>query len=103
MSHGVRREQPDLRLPGLLVLGIPLAGYFEVTSVVVSGFLLRPPVLVLFPVVLASATAPSVALSSAFLLTILLSLTVFLNMVSATMPVTSDNPLLGNWAALFAY
>lgn len=27
--------------------------------------------------------------------TILLSLTVFLNMVSATMPVTSDNPLLG--------
>lgn len=28
--------------------------------------------------------------------TILLSLTVFLNMVSETMPVTSDNPLLGN-------
>jgi len=27
--------------------------------------------------------------------TILLSLTVFLNMVSETMPVTSDNPLLG--------
>ena len=29
--------------------------------------------------------------------TILLSLTVFLNMVSETMPVTSDNPLLGSW------
>ena len=28
--------------------------------------------------------------------TILLSLTVFLNMVAETMPVTSDNPLLGN-------
>ncbi len=28
--------------------------------------------------------------------TILLSLTVFLNMVSSTMPITSDNPLLGN-------
>jgi hypothetical protein len=28
--------------------------------------------------------------------TILLSMTMFLNMVSQTMPVTSDNPLLGN-------
>ncbi len=32
--------------------------------------------------------------------TILLSLTVFLNMVSATMPVTSDNPLLGKESQL---
>ena len=32
--------------------------------------------------------------------TILLSLTVFLNMVSATMPVTSDNPLLGKWSEM---
>ena len=31
-------------------------------------------------------------------MTILLSLTVFLNMVSETMPVTSDNPLLGNFS-----
>lgn len=35
---------------------------------------------------------PSLLLSG---VTILLSLTVFLNMVSETMPVTSDNPLLG--------
>ncbi len=28
--------------------------------------------------------------------TILLSMTMFLNMVSQTMPITSDNPLLGN-------
>ena len=34
--------------------------------------------------------------------TILLSLTVFLNMVSATMPVTSDNPLLGKWSEMKA-
>jgi hypothetical protein len=48
-----------------------------------------------------SVSANSELLPSLPGVTILLSLTVFLNMVSATMPVTSDNPLLGKVSCFF--
>ncbi|XP_040566895.1 neuronal acetylcholine receptor subunit alpha-7 isoform X6 [Lepeophtheirus salmonis] len=57
--------------------------------------LIVPCVLIASMAVLGFTLPPDSGEKLSLGVTILLSLTVFLNMVSATMPVTSDNPLLG--------
>ncbi|XP_059080783.1 neuronal acetylcholine receptor subunit alpha-7-like isoform X10 [Tigriopus californicus] len=59
--------------------------------------LIVPCVLIASMAVLGFTLPPDSGEKLSLGVTILLSLTVFLNMVSATMPVTSDNPLLGTY------